>query len=1722
MVYAASNNEHSDAIEIESKETKIIDGQIYKVFEINDLKVKDVLESERLYSNRQLRSAGDKLKNWQLQVDWIGRGEKEFPFPAGGMEVTLIKSGTSKVFGKVVYPKDKINTATGIGTPVPFLEVENVNPDELGDSVKLGIPDSVTYDSKVYLEGTPKAGYTITAAFKQKVNTLFKSEWHIKDADKPSIYAYVLDTNDRSATMEFDVPKNDSEIYSIYNEEFSKYYDGSSLKPVVTGDNANKGRNENYSGAFGDDNILLGNAADPSIEFGYGEIRRKNNTGYTNVNNKKYLLNVFGDHLTIKRFAVYEALKVKFNTGEGNLEGGAKNADIGQPQEIGYSEKIDNNESGRKVTIPNETIKPPKTKVGEKEVEAKFAGWSTEKQTLTNGVLSNVDDSKLLVAADGGLTKAGKDYKFTKDETPLYAVFEAAKQGRVNIKYVNENNDDLLKADPSVKIDNEGYPEDKTGIEGQVIEAALTNTSEAPKFIGYKIKGVKLQKGDQDTSDQIKYTKNGDYTVVFVYEKLDEIIPGKDDNGQPNPKATDDVKKTYIPVTWKVDSEKGKFKKGESAVAGTEFTYYVNPTKKKTFSDVVEKSGLTPASKDENTYKIDTENPSIFNPEKVKATDKEQKPSLVVENGTEINKLHFTVENGLVVTVNFKQTKAEQLKNKLAPETIKVWVGDNIDWKKGVKLKDDNEDLQKILDEDTTIVTDESNRDSTKQNLPEGNEGTLKVTFSDGSSLKVVKQMLYVADQKVEEKDPKDKDYINPDLLPKDKVKVEIKLGEGVKEAKKDGKVGNKTNPVVIKTFYIKPNTGLEAADFPSTSGDSAEIVKQANYKNPINWNTDNLTQNWNNDGVYVASAKPAVCKNPKVLQKEFEEAIDPMFENIKKKDGVYLGEYDKANKKVTVAIIDKTKPFSELKGTGLVAGIKDLLKNHNLIKYQVGNQSARDLKAIEKASGNEQELVNNLAQIVGSDIGVEINGQGSNINTLADFIDKKITLKLTVQEPDCENNPVELTYTIEGKEAISSILKGKLSPQDIKVWKGEPIDWEMGVKKDETGLTAKQIEQIKDEFSTVENGVKKAGKAKFEDATTPARDSNAVSAKPFEGNIKVKFSDGSELLVEKQNLYVSEHMTGSKNANAPEDAIEVQFLLGNGVKAKKGETEFIGAETPVVYETYKVKPNLNLDKYKLPSNQNIFESINPQVTDASKFRDVVWSPSNHVVTENNKEFTATATESFIMKHKFRLLDKDNSNEEIAALPEVLTKKLPEVKTVAKDETYIPKELAPIKNVKEGENYYDYTFENWAPTSAMNEDRTFVGTWTREQSTSEKPIIDQPTEGDDKITGKGEPGSKVVVKDKDGKTIGETTVKEDKTWEVPVPKDKSLKKGDKVTVEQTEKGKKPNTNDTTVKGKKTPTPPTPPTPSRPSNPSGPSAPSKPEGDRVHGKDRVETAIEISKKYFRHANTVIVVDRKDFPDAMTASVLSKLLKAPILLTDTNKLDPRVAAEIQRLGAKDVIIVGGNKSVSEAVKKELAKFDKDTVERIYGRDRYETSAQVARRVVGITGKTGHAVVASGEVFADALAVAPYASREGYPILLVRANNLPKSVKDAITELAINRVTIAGGYITVNKSLEASLPTVVERLSGRTRYETAIAIADKKFSGSKETFLANGEHWMDALVIGPVGAISDRPILLTPANNAPKSLKDYIAKSKIEKITAIGGTSMVSDRVLNELSK
>ncbi|MDD7182313.1 cell wall-binding repeat-containing protein [Peptostreptococcus porci] len=310
-------------------------------------------------------------------------------------------------------------------------------------------------------------------------------------------------------------------------------------------------------------------------------------------------------------------------------------------------------------------------------------------------------------------------------------------------------------------------------------------------------------------------------------------------------------------------------------------------------------------------------------------------------------------------------------------------------------------------------------------------------------------------------------------------------------------------------------------------------------------------------------------------------------------------------------------------------------------------------------------------------------------------------------------------------------------------------------------------------------------------------------------------------------------------------------------------------------------------------------------------------------------------------------------------------------------------------------------------------------------------------------------------------------------------------------------------------------------PENPSNPQRPRTPSNPPVDRVPGKDRVETSVNVSKKYYSSAKTVIVVRKDLFPDSMTATVLSKLLNAPILLTDVDKLEDIVKDEIKRLGAKEIIIVGGPNSVSENVKKELEYFDSE-VERISGSDRYETSDKVARRVVGITGNLNKAVIASGEVFPDALAISPFAASKGYPILLVKKDSISDKVKVAFKDLEINRVYLIGGYNTISKSTEMMLPHVHERIAGVDRYETSVLIAKSKFGDSSRAFLVSGEVFADALVVGPVAGKYNEPILLTTRNNAPTVVSDYVKKSKIRNIIAIGGEKYVPNSVINSLKK
>lgn len=282
--------------------------------------------------------------------------------------------------------------------------------------------------------------------------------------------------------------------------------------------------------------------------------------------------------------------------------------------------------------------------------------------------------------------------------------------------------------------------------------------------------------------------------------------------------------------------------------------------------------------------------------------------------------------------------------------------------------------------------------------------------------------------------------------------------------------------------------------------------------------------------------------------------------------------------------------------------------------------------------------------------------------------------------------------------------------------------------------------------------------------------------------------------------------------------------------------------------------------------------------------------------------------------------------------------------------------------------------------------------------------------------------------------------------------------------------------------------------------------------RISDNDRIGTAVKISKSFYLKAENVIVVRSDQFPDSMTASVLSKVLKAPILLTRSNSLDTRVMNEIIRLRAKNITIVGGNLSIDSQVERDLEKLGK--VERIAGVNRYETSDKIARKIVGMS-KVDTVVIASGEVYADALSASSFAARDGYPILLVKKDSIPQNVEKVIKEIGVKNTYVVGGRGSISKHVESNLPSVIERFSGTNRYETAIKIANSKFMGTKSAYMASGNVFSDALVIGPLAARDNAPLILD-SRDMEKSVKSYIESSKIEEVKLIGGKYVLRDRI------
>lgn len=258
-------------------------------------------------------------------------------------------------------------------------------------------------------------------------------------------------------------------------------------------------------------------------------------------------------------------------------------------------------------------------------------------------------------------------------------------------------------------------------------------------------------------------------------------------------------------------------------------------------------------------------------------------------------------------------------------------------------------------------------------------------------------------------------------------------------------------------------------------------------------------------------------------------------------------------------------------------------------------------------------------------------------------------------------------------------------------------------------------------------------------------------------------------------------------------------------------------------------------------------------------------------------------------------------------------------------------------------------------------------------------------------------------------------------------------------------------------------------------------------ERLSGQDRVETALKISQKGWDSAQTVILCEYSDYPDAIASTPFAVSLNAPLLLTKGDSIDQRVVNELKRLKAQKIILLGGIACLQPSIEKELDKLILPW-ERIGGVDRYETSILLAKHL-----SSDSLILANGDDFPDALSAATYAGIKQIPIVLT-STALPKSVIQYYQDKGPQHLIVIGGEVVIPSSdLIKNKFSIETRLAGLDRYETNAKVTSfmKDTYESDDLFLASGITFPDAVAGTVLASKFKAPLLLTEKEDIPPSV-------------------------------
>lgn len=187
--------------------------------------------------------------------------------------------------------------------------------------------------------------------------------------------------------------------------------------------------------------------------------------------------------------------------------------------------------------------------------------------------------------------------------------------------------------------------------------------------------------------------------------------------------------------------------------------------------------------------------------------------------------------------------------------------------------------------------------------------------------------------------------------------------------------------------------------------------------------------------------------------------------------------------------------------------------------------------------------------------------------------------------------------------------------------------------------------------------------------------------------------------------------------------------------------------------------------------------------------------------------------------------------------------------------------------------------------------------------------------------------------------------------------------------------------------------------------------------RISGKDRYETSVEVGNEVvekFGNKNKIVLASGSNMVDALCGNSISAKENIPVLLTQIDELNEYTKKAIKQWNVNEIVIVGGKLSISGKVEQELKSMG-IKITRLSGKDRFETSVEVAKHIYPNAEKI---LIANGYNYVDALVSGPITQINKTPIILLEKDKIPASVQKYLNDSKIKEIQIIGGTESISK--------------------------------------------------------------------------------------------------------